>query len=73
MAKTEAFACATLQVEYALTEDKRLRGNLRDPSAIEAQITALQVCLARKAESRLWCPSTPAFSSCRLPGPPVVI
>lgn len=32
-----------LQVEYALTEDKRLRGNLRDPSAIEAQITALQV------------------------------
>jgi hypothetical protein len=27
-----------LEVEYALTEDKKLRGQLRDPSAIEAQV-----------------------------------
>lgn len=33
----------SLEVEYAITEDKRLRGQLRDPAAIEAQITALQV------------------------------
>lgn len=27
-----------LEVEYAFTEDKKLRGQLRDPSAIEAQV-----------------------------------
>jgi hypothetical protein len=43
-AQAACCGCVTMQVEYALTEDKRLRGNLRDPSAIEAQITALQVC-----------------------------
>eukprot|EP00878_Enallax_costatus_P000403 GHUV01000492.1.p1 GENE.GHUV01000492.1~~GHUV01000492.1.p1 ORF type:complete len:402 (+),score=171.48 GHUV01000492.1:78-1283(+) len=32
-----------LEVEFAFTEDKKLRGQLRDASAIEAQITALQI------------------------------
>ncbi len=32
-----------LEVEYAVTEDRKLRGQLRDPSGIEAQVTALQV------------------------------
>jgi hypothetical protein len=27
-----------LEVEYAFTEDRKLRGQLRDPSAIEAQV-----------------------------------
>mgnify|MGYP003587777874 CR=1 FL=1 len=30
-------------MEFAFTEDKKLRGQLRDASAIEAQITALQI------------------------------
>lgn len=29
-----------LEVEYAFTEDRKLRGQLRDPSAIEAQVRA---------------------------------
>jgi hypothetical protein len=28
-----------LEVEYAFTEDRKLRGQLRDPSAIEAQVS----------------------------------
>lgn len=32
-----------LEVEFAFTEDRKLRGQLRDASAIEAQITALQI------------------------------
>lgn len=27
-----------LEVEYAVTEDKKLRSQLRDPAAIEAQV-----------------------------------
>jgi hypothetical protein len=27
-----------LEVEFAFTEDKKLRGQLRDPNAIEAQV-----------------------------------
>ncbi|GFH24510.1 HATPase_c domain-containing protein, partial [Haematococcus lacustris] len=37
-----------LEVEYANTEDKRLRGQLRDPNSIEAQITALQVSALKR-------------------------
>eukprot|EP00199_Chlamydomonas_sp_CCMP681_P002405 CAMPEP_0119107104 /NCGR_PEP_ID=MMETSP1180-20130426/7951_1 /TAXON_ID=3052 ORGANISM="Chlamydomonas cf sp, Strain CCMP681" /NCGR_SAMPLE_ID=MMETSP1180 /ASSEMBLY_ACC=CAM_ASM_000741 /LENGTH=390 /DNA_ID=CAMNT_0007092541 /DNA_START=35 /DNA_END=1207 /DNA_ORIENTATION=- len=38
----------SLEVEYAVTEDKKLRGQLRDPSSIEAQITALQIASLKK-------------------------
>jgi hypothetical protein len=37
-----------LEVEYAFTEDRKLRGQLRDPAAIEAQVRACRgvaVCL----------------------------
>jgi len=37
-----------LEVEYAFTEDKKLRGQLRDPSAIEAQVTALQIAALKR-------------------------
>jgi hypothetical protein len=37
-----------LEVEYAATEDKRLRGQLRDPAAIEAQVTALQIAALKR-------------------------
>lgn len=37
-----------LEVEYAFTEDKKLRGQLRDANAIEAQITALQIASLKK-------------------------
>jgi rhodanese-related sulfurtransferase len=43
-----AAASKCLEVEYAVTEDKRLRGQLRDVSAIEAQVTALQVAALKK-------------------------
>ncbi|KAJ9529557.1 hypothetical protein QJQ45_013933 [Haematococcus lacustris] len=36
-------ASKALEVEYASTDDKRLRALLRDPTAMEAQITALQL------------------------------
>ncbi|KAG1679232.1 hypothetical protein FOA52_009261 [Chlamydomonas sp. UWO 241] len=32
-----------LEVEFATTEDRKLRGSLRDPTAIEAAVTALQI------------------------------
>lgn len=35
-----------LEVEYAFTEDKKLRGQLRDPSAIEAQVGQQQWLIA---------------------------
>lgn len=41
-------AFQVLEVEYAITEDKRLRSQLRDPSAIEAQVTALQIASLKK-------------------------
>lgn len=37
-----------LEVEYAFTEDRKLRGQLRDPSAIEAQVTALQIAALKR-------------------------
>ncbi|KAF8068332.1 Calcium sensing receptor [Scenedesmus sp. PABB004] len=37
-----------LEVEYAFTEDKKLRGQLRDANAIEAQITALQIASLKR-------------------------
>ncbi|KAF6254588.1 hypothetical protein COO60DRAFT_1703264 [Scenedesmus sp. NREL 46B-D3] len=37
-----------LEVEFAFTEDKKLRGQLRDANAIEAQITALQIAALKK-------------------------
>eukprot|EP00879_Flechtneria_rotunda_P001047 GHRR01001184.1.p1 GENE.GHRR01001184.1~~GHRR01001184.1.p1 ORF type:complete len:429 (+),score=162.31 GHRR01001184.1:83-1288(+) len=37
-----------LEVEFAFTEDKKLRGQLRDPSAIEAQVTALQIAALKR-------------------------
>lgn len=37
-----------IEVEYAVTEDKRLRGQLRDVSSIEAQITALQIASLKR-------------------------
>mmetsp|Transcript_10651 Transcript_10651/g.22902 ORF Transcript_10651/g.22902 Transcript_10651/m.22902 type:complete len:382 (-) Transcript_10651:495-1640(-) len=37
-----------LEVEYAVTEDKKLRGSLRDPNGIEAQITALQIAALKR-------------------------
>jgi rhodanese-related sulfurtransferase len=37
-----------LEVEFAFTEDKKLRGQLRDASAIEAQITALQIAALKR-------------------------
>ncbi len=37
-----------VDVEYAVTEDKKLRGQLRDPASIEAQITALQIASLKK-------------------------
>ncbi|KAL6758560.1 rhodanese-like Ca-sensing receptor [Haematococcus lacustris] len=41
-------ASKALEVEYASTDDKRLRALLRDPTAMEAQITALQVAALKK-------------------------
>jgi rhodanese-related sulfurtransferase len=40
-----------VEVEYAVTEDRKLRGQLRDPSAIEAQVTALQIASLKRAGS----------------------
>jgi len=37
-----------LEVEYAFTEDRKLRGQLRDPGAIEAQVTALQIAALKR-------------------------
>lgn len=37
-----------LEVEYAATEDRKLRGQLKDPSAIEASVTALQIAALKK-------------------------
>lgn len=42
-----------LEVEYAFTEDRKLRGQLRDPSAIEAQVRA--ACSQRKTGRCVWC------------------
>lgn len=37
-----------LEVEFAFTEDRKLRGQLRDPGAIEAQVTALQIAALKR-------------------------
>lgn len=37
-----------LEVEFATTEDKKLRNSLRDPSSIEAQVTALQIASLKR-------------------------
>mmetsp|Transcript_7847 Transcript_7847/g.19568 ORF Transcript_7847/g.19568 Transcript_7847/m.19568 type:complete len:381 (-) Transcript_7847:883-2025(-) len=37
-----------VEVEFAVTEDKKLRSQLRDPSGIEAQVTALQIASLKK-------------------------
>ena len=36
------------EVEYAVTEDKKLRNQLRNVSAIESEITALQIAALKK-------------------------
>jgi hypothetical protein len=45
-----------LEVEYAFTEDKKLRGQLRDANAIEAQVRRLPALL---------CPAVCKCFSCR--------
>lgn len=40
-----------VEVEYAVTEDRKLRGQLRDPSGIEAQVTALQIASLKRAST----------------------
>lgn len=37
-----------LEVEFAFTEDRKLRGQLRDAGAIEAQVTALQIAALKR-------------------------
>jgi len=41
-----------LEVEYAFTEDRKLRGQLRDPGAIEAQVR--HVAAAARSASWQW-------------------
>eukprot|EP00955_Chlamydomonas_euryale_P070679 360823-Chlamydomonas_euryale.AAC.5 len=47
-----SMARRTMEVEFAVTEDRRLRGAMRNPAAIEAAVTALQV-RRRTAQGRL--------------------
>jgi hypothetical protein len=35
----------TLELEFAVTEDKKIRGLLKDANAVEAKVTALQVII----------------------------
>ncbi len=37
-----------IEVEFAITTDKKLRGQLRDAGSMESQITALQIASLRK-------------------------
>lgn len=37
-----------IEVEYAITEDRKLRGQLKDPNYIEATVTALQIAALKK-------------------------
>jgi shikimate 5-dehydrogenase len=37
-----------IEVEFAVTEDKKLRGQLRDVAGIESQITALQIAALKR-------------------------
>lgn len=37
-----------MQVEYAFTEDRKLRGQLRDASAVEQTVTALTIASLKR-------------------------
>ena len=41
-------ASKVIDVEFATIADRKLRGGLRDPSAIEAQVTALQIAALKR-------------------------
>jgi len=43
-----AGASKVIEVEFAATEDRKLRGQLRDAGSIEAQVTALQIAALKR-------------------------